>query len=66
MSSTSVSDVSIILNVAVGTSHGFILVFDGHQKLRFSLGGTVYGREHGSVSALAFDRADSITDPPSR
>ena len=39
-------------HVAVGTSHGFILVFDGQQKLRFSLGGSVFGREHGSVSCL--------------
>ena len=39
-------------HVAVGTSHGFILIFDGQQKLRFSLGGSNYGREHGSVSCL--------------
>ena len=41
--------------VAIGTSHGFILVFDGNQTLKYSLGGQTYGRECGSVSCLAFD-----------
>ena len=41
--------------VAIGASHGFVLVFDGSQTLKYSLGGHSFGRECGSVSCLAFD-----------
>ncbi len=40
--------------IAVGTAHGFVLVFDSAQLLRWSLGGRSFGQEHGSVSALSF------------
>ena len=50
--------------VAIGTSHGFVLVFDGNQTLKYSLGGHSFGRECGSVSCLAFDQ--NIEDGPTR
>ena len=50
--------------VAIGTSHGFVLVFDGSQTLKYSLGGHSYGRECGSVSCLAFDH--SVDEGPTR
>ena len=50
--------------VAIGTSHGFVLVFDGKQTLKSSLGGHTFGRECGSVSCLAFD--NNIEEGPSR
>ena len=50
--------------VAVGTSHGFVLVFDGSQTLKYSLGGPSYGRECGSVSCLAFD--NNVDEGPTR
>ena len=50
--------------IAIGTSHGFVLVFDGLQKLKYSLGApSILGgtkddgnQEKGSVSALAFNQ----------
>jgi hypothetical protein len=50
--------------IAIGTSHGFVLVFDGGQTLKYSLGGPSYGRECGSVSCLAFD--SNIDEGPTR
>ena len=50
--------------VAIGTSHGFVLVFDGNQTLKYSLGGPSIGRECGSVSCLAF--AQNIDEGPTR
>uniref|UniRef100_A0A0K2T121 Vacuolar protein sorting 8 homolog (S. cerevisiae) [Strongylocentrotus purpuratus] n=1 Tax=Lepeophtheirus salmonis TaxID=72036 RepID=A0A0K2T121_LEPSM len=41
--------------IAVGTSRGYILIFDSQQVLKWSLGGTNFGSEYGSVSALAFN-----------
>ena len=41
--------------IAIGTSHGFVLIFDCNQTLKYSLGGANYGRDCGSVSCLAFD-----------
>ena len=39
--------------ICVGTSHGVILVFDPRQTLKWCLGSTQLGDQHGSVSALA-------------
>ena len=56
--------------IAIGTSHGFILVFDGLQKLKYSLGIPVIGNglkdgsksavnsEKGAVSSLAFNQTN--------
>eukprot|EP00095_Tigriopus_kingsejongensis_P008534 maker-scaffold81_size397536-snap-gene-2.19 protein:Tk08534 transcript:maker-scaffold81_size397536-snap-gene-2.19-mRNA-1 annotation:"hypothetical protein LOTGIDRAFT_215952" len=41
--------------IAIGTSHGFVLVFDSLQVLKWSLGGARYGQDYGSVSALDFN-----------
>ncbi|XP_059091837.1 vacuolar protein sorting-associated protein 8 homolog [Tigriopus californicus] len=43
------------LYIAIGTSHGFILVFDSLQVLKWSLGGAKYGQDYGSVSAIDFN-----------
>ena len=41
--------------IAVGTSHGVVLVFDSRQTLRWCLGGAGgVGAEFGAVSALAY------------
>jgi WD40 repeat protein len=40
--------------IAVGTSHGLVLVFDGQQALKFSLGG-VGANENGAVSSMSFN-----------
>jgi len=41
------------LLLAVGTSHGIVLVFDSRQTLRWCLGGAAgVGAEFGAVSAL--------------
>ena len=41
--------------VAVGTSHGVVLVFDSRQTLRWCLGGAGgVGAEFGAVSALSY------------
>ncbi|XP_049808749.1 vacuolar protein sorting-associated protein 8 homolog [Schistocerca nitens] len=39
--------------IAVGTSHGLVLVFDASQRLRWCLGST--DQEQGSVSSLGFN-----------
>ena len=56
--------------IAIGTSHGFILVFDGLQKLKYSLGIPVIASgskdgsksavnsEKGAVSSLAFNQTN--------
>lgn len=41
--------------IAVGTTHGFILVFDSAQVLKCSLGGKAFGADYGAVSALSFN-----------
>jgi len=41
--------------IAVGTLHGFILIFDSKQVLRWSLGSKKLGDDLGGVSALAFN-----------
>jgi hypothetical protein len=41
--------------IAVGTFHGFILVFDSQQHLKWSLGGKSLGDDFGAVSALSFN-----------
>jgi vacuolar protein sorting-associated protein 8 len=39
--------------IAVGTSHGIVLIFDSRQTLRWCLGGAAgVGAEFGAVSAL--------------
>ncbi|GFO47915.1 vacuolar protein sorting-associated protein 8-like protein [Plakobranchus ocellatus] len=42
--------------VAIGTSHGLVLVFDPSQVLKWCLGSTAVGAQYGSVSALSFNR----------
>ena len=56
--------------IAIGTSHGFIFVFDGLQKLKYSLGAPLVGSgtkegskattntEKGAVSSLAFNQSN--------
>ena len=56
--------------IAIGTSHGFVLVFDGLQKLKYSLGSplsansvkegkaTATNSEKGAVSSLAFNQTN--------
>lgn len=39
--------------IAVGTSHGYILIFDAMQSLKWCLGDTSCREEGGSVSSLA-------------
>uniref|UniRef100_A0A8C2PQC2 VPS8 subunit of CORVET complex n=1 Tax=Cyprinus carpio TaxID=7962 RepID=A0A8C2PQC2_CYPCA len=41
--------------IAVGTSHGLVLVFDQNQALRLCLGTTATGAEYGAVSALSIN-----------
>ncbi|ESO05633.1 hypothetical protein HELRODRAFT_111117 [Helobdella robusta] len=41
--------------IAVGTSHGLIMVFDSKQVLRWCLGSTAVGAQYGAVSALSFN-----------
>ena len=66
--------------IAIGTSHGFVLVFDGLQKLKYSLGSPLLAggvkevnvaenQEKGSVSSLAFNQnnpSDGESILPSR
>ncbi|PVD38848.1 hypothetical protein C0Q70_01472 [Pomacea canaliculata] len=42
--------------VAIGTSHGLVLVFDTRQVLKWCLGSTAVGAQYGAVSALSFNR----------
>ena len=56
--------------IAIGTSHGFVLVFDGLQKLKYSLGAPLIAsgvkeaakaatnKEKGAVSSLAFNQTN--------
>ena len=56
--------------IAIGTSHGFVLVFDGLQKLKYSLGSPLSvnsvkegkaiatNSEKGAVSSLAFNQTN--------
>ncbi|GAB6028320.1 Vacuolar protein sorting-associated protein 8 [Chamberlinius hualienensis] len=41
--------------IAVGTSHGIVLVFDAKQALKWCLGDTTTGEQYGAVSSLAFN-----------
>ena len=40
--------------IAIGTQHGFILVFDSSQVIKWFLGGIEIGKNYGAVSSLAF------------
>ncbi|XP_070185455.1 vacuolar protein sorting-associated protein 8 homolog isoform X3 [Littorina saxatilis] len=42
--------------IAIGTSHGLVLVFDAKQVLKWCLGSTAVGAQYGAVSALSFNR----------
>ncbi|XP_053731744.1 vacuolar protein sorting-associated protein 8 homolog [Synchiropus splendidus] len=42
--------------IAVGTSHGLALIFDGNQALRLCLGNKASGAEFGAVSALSINQ----------
>ncbi|ESO93558.1 hypothetical protein LOTGIDRAFT_215952 [Lottia gigantea] len=42
--------------IAIGCSHGLVLVFDPKQVLKWCLGSTAVGSQYGSVSALSFNR----------
>uniref|UniRef100_K1R9K0 Vacuolar protein sorting-associated protein 8-like protein n=1 Tax=Magallana gigas TaxID=29159 RepID=K1R9K0_MAGGI len=42
--------------IAIGTSHGLVLVFDPKQVLKWCLGSTAVGQQYGSVSALSFNK----------
>ena len=45
--------------IAIGTSHGLVLVFDGLQKLKYSLGAPLStNSEKGAVSSLAFNQTN--------
>ena len=41
--------------IAIGTSHGLVLVFDPKQVLKWCLGSTAVGAQFGAVSALSFN-----------
>ncbi|XP_052234778.1 vacuolar protein sorting-associated protein 8 homolog isoform X2 [Dreissena polymorpha] len=41
--------------IAIGTSHGLVLVFDPQQVLKWCLGSTAVGSQYGAVSALSFN-----------
>lgn len=41
--------------IAVGTSHGLVLVFDTAQALKWCLGSAAVGDESGAVSSLGFN-----------
>lgn len=41
--------------IAVGTSHGLVLVFDPKQVLKYCLGSTAVGTQFGAVSALSLN-----------
>ncbi|XP_069107470.1 vacuolar protein sorting-associated protein 8 homolog isoform X1 [Argopecten irradians] len=42
--------------IAVGTSHGLVLIFYPKQVLKWCLGSTAVGSQYGSVSAISFNR----------
>ncbi|EDO31039.1 predicted protein, partial [Nematostella vectensis] len=42
--------------IAIGTSHGVILIFDPQQTLKLVLGNTVTGSEYGAVTALGINK----------
>ncbi|KAL5005898.1 hypothetical protein ScPMuIL_017056 [Solemya velum] len=42
--------------IAIGTSHGLVLIFDPKQVLKWCLGSTAVGAQYGAVSALSFNR----------
>ncbi|KAL3853951.1 hypothetical protein ACJMK2_013245 [Sinanodonta woodiana] len=42
--------------IAIGTSHGLVLIFDPKQLLKWCLGSTAVGAQYGAVSALSFNR----------
>jgi len=39
--------------IAIGTSHGYVLIFDALQSLKWCLGESHYREEGGSVSSLS-------------
>ncbi|XP_072180793.1 vacuolar protein sorting-associated protein 8 homolog [Diadema setosum] len=47
--------IAISIQIAVGSSHGLILVFDPKQVLRWCLGSTAVGAQYGAVSALSIN-----------
>ena len=51
--------------IAVGTSHGFVLVFDGQQTLKYSLGSDIHGgpNRYGAASCLAFNQQEQDVLP---
>ncbi|XP_014767622.1 vacuolar protein sorting-associated protein 8 homolog isoform X2 [Octopus bimaculoides] len=50
------SAIAVASLIAIGTSHGIVLVFDPRQVLKWCLGSTAVGAQYGSVSALSFNR----------
>ncbi|WAR10580.1 VPS8-like protein [Mya arenaria] len=42
--------------IAIGTSHGLVLVFDYEQVLKWCLGSTAVGAQYGAVSSLSFNK----------
>ncbi|CAE1274106.1 VPS8 [Acanthosepion pharaonis] len=50
------SAIAVSALIAIGTSHGLVLVFDPRQVLKWCLGSTAVGAQYGSVSALSFNR----------
>ncbi|XP_071103447.1 vacuolar protein sorting-associated protein 8 homolog [Haliotis cracherodii] len=42
--------------IAIGTSHGLVLVFDPKQVLKWCLGSTAVGAQYGAVSSLSFNK----------
>ncbi|KAJ8019457.1 Vacuolar protein sorting-associated protein 8-like [Holothuria leucospilota] len=49
------SALAVGMYIAVGTSHGLILVFDPQQTLKWCLGSTAVGAQYGAVSALCIN-----------
>ncbi|XP_033629373.1 vacuolar protein sorting-associated protein 8 homolog [Asterias rubens] len=49
------SAMAISQYIAVGTSHGLILVFDPNQVLKWCLGSTALGTQYGAVSTLGIN-----------
>ncbi|KAJ8320304.1 hypothetical protein KUTeg_001891 [Tegillarca granosa] len=42
--------------IAIGTSHGLVLVFDPKQVLKWCLGSTAVGAQYGAISSLSFNK----------